>query len=165
MDAQLLARRLRRLHGNVSAPELARIYGVEISRDAWRVAGGRLVYFAECSLNPPKIVLNTEAIELTAISGQDRLGEIGRRWFTQTQIAEAVIAHELYHIFTGQSSSPESESAAREFARSFTGIPFSPLQYEAALRQANRKRLSNSSLIAHHSSLVTVLSYGLLPWH
>ncbi|MGH9848378.1 MAG: ImmA/IrrE family metallo-endopeptidase, partial [Blastocatellia bacterium] len=136
--------RLRQLHGDVSAQELARIYGVEILRDRWRVADGRLIYFAECSFDPPKITLNAEAIELAARSGSDCSAEDERRWFTQSQIAEVVIAHELYHILARQSSSPEVESAANEFARSFTGAPFSPSRYEMVLRRAGR---INSSLI------------------
>jgi hypothetical protein len=124
------------LHGDVSAQELARIYGVEILRDCWRVADGRLIYFAECSFDPPKIILNAEAIELAARLGADCSAEDERRWFTQSQVAEAVIAHELYHILARQSSAPEVESAANEFARIFTGAPFSPSRYEMVLRQA-----------------------------
>jgi hypothetical protein len=125
LDPQSLASRFRQLHGDVTASELARIYGVGISRDAWRVADGRLVYFAECWLKPPKVVLNTEAIESVARAVP------GSRWFSESQIAEVVIAHELYHLLTRRSASPEIESSAHEFAQIFTGLPFSPLQYEA----------------------------------
>jgi hypothetical protein len=119
----------------VSARELAQIYGIEISRDSWRAADGRLIYFAECSFDPPKIILNMEAIELAARLGSDCSVEDERRWFTSSQITEVVIAHELYHVLTGQSSSLEIESAANEFARIFTGAPFSPSRYEMVLRR------------------------------
>jgi hypothetical protein len=126
------------LHGDVSAQKLARTYGIEILHDRWRVADGRLIYFAECSFEPPKIILNAEAIELAARSGSDCSAEDERRWFTQSQIAEVVIAHELYHILARQSSAPEVESAANEFARIFTGAPFSLSRYEVVLRRAGR---------------------------
>ncbi len=134
-DARLLAHRLRRLHGDVSARELAQIFGIEISRDSWRVADGRLIYFAECSFDPPKIILNAEAIELVARLAADCLVEDERRWFTSSQITEVVVAHELYHILARQSSSPAVEPAANEFARIFTGTPFSPSRYEMVLRR------------------------------
>lgn len=159
-DARLLVHRLRQLHGDVSARELARIYGIEISRDSWRVADGRLIYFAECSFDPPKITLNAEAIELAARLAADCLAEDERRWFTSSQIAEAVMAHELYHVLARQSSSPEVESAANEFARIFTGAPFSPSRYEMVLRRAGR---INSSLIT--PPLGSFLIYGIFPEH
>jgi len=137
-DPRLLVDRLRQLHGDVSAQELARTYGIEILRESWRVADGRLIYFAECSFDPPKMTLNAEAIELAARAGSDCSAEDERRWFTESRIAEAVIAHELYHILARQSSAPEVESAANEFARIFTGAPFPLSRYEMVLRRAGR---------------------------
>ncbi|MGE0127231.1 MAG: hypothetical protein AB7U82_03910 [Blastocatellales bacterium] len=150
-DARELTRRLRLLHGGVSARELARILGVEISKASWRVAGGKIIYFAECSISPPKIVLNIDAIELAARSGAC-FGKWECLWFTPEQIAEVVIAHELYHILTRQSSSPEVESAAHEFARRYTGVPFSLSRYDAALKQAGKEQISSSSTSSHHIS-------------
>jgi hypothetical protein len=130
----LLSDRLRRLHGDVSASELARIYGVEVLFDAWRAADGRLIYFAECRSKPPIIILNTMAIEQAARSVPGDISEDQRHWFCQSQIAEVIIAHELYHILTQQPSSHEIESSAHEFAQNLTGIPFSPLIYESVLK-------------------------------
>jgi hypothetical protein len=123
------------LHGDVSARELAQIFGIKISHDSWRVADGRLIYFAECSFDPPEIILNAEAIELVARAGSDCSAEDERGWFAESQIAEVVVAHELYHILARQSSAPEVESAANEFARIFTGVLFSPARYEMVLRR------------------------------
>jgi hypothetical protein len=141
---------LRQLHGDVSAQELARIYGIEILRDRWRVADGRLIYFAECSFDPPKITLNAEAVELAARAGSDCSAEDERRWFTQSRIAEVVIAHELYHILARQSSEPKVEPAANEFARAFTGVPFSPTRYEMVLRRATKSERTTLGQPIHH---------------
>jgi hypothetical protein len=131
MDPKLIYDRLRRLHGKISAKELAEVYGVPISREAWQSAEGKVIYLAESSLNPPHIFLNSESIEL-AVEGGCIGGDATQ--FDRSQIEEVVIAHELYHILACQSSSPATESMAHEFAEIFTGISLS--QIEANLRRA-----------------------------
>jgi hypothetical protein len=137
--AHELADRLRLAYGCVSSRELARIHGVDIAYESWQVADGRIIYFGECSISPPRIIVNVGAIELLARMAFNRFPENERRWFTQTAIAEVVIAHELYHILTRQTSDLTVESLAHEFARRITGAPFSPAQYEVILRQSNNE--------------------------
>ena len=57
-------------------------------------------------------------------------------WFTESRIAEAVIAHELYHLITQQPSAPVVETAAHAFAEELLGLPFSPKLYETLLTTA-----------------------------
>jgi hypothetical protein len=98
---------------------------------------GRVIYLAEASLQPPRIIVNTTAIAKLAECAAQVPAE-QRPWFTARVITEVVIAHELYHILAQQASSQAVESRAHEFAQTLTGLPFSPHIYEAALKQAAR---------------------------
>ncbi len=149
---QALVRELRWRHGELPAAELARVCGVELAFDSWRVADGRVVYFAECRWRPPRIVVNTAAIELAARSAPAGLVEVERCWFSAAAITEVVIAHELYHLLARRSSSPASEAEAHEFARRLTGVPFSPLRYEQALRRVGSDQALNRAFIVQQAT-------------
>lgn len=106
--AAALALRLRQQYGDISAEELARLCGVEIVSERWEVAGGRLVYFGECTREPLRIVLNEAVLE----SAMQR-----------EHLRELVIAHELGHLLPPRPSifTPNTitESAAHAFARAW----------------------------------------------
>jgi hypothetical protein len=52
-------------------------------------------------------------------------------WFTETQIAEAVTAQQLYCLI--EPRQPSLELGAQAFTRAFTALPFSPLLYGVLL--------------------------------
>lgn len=103
--AQALARRLRQQYGGIAAEELARLHGVAIVSDRWQVAGGRVVYYGECTREPLQIVLNEAAL--------DQLAQ-------PKQMRELVIAHELGHLLLPRpsvfASATVTETAAHAFA-------------------------------------------------
>jgi hypothetical protein len=135
-EARRLAARLHAHYQTRRAEEVARAYGVEVERDQWPGMNGPLVYLAESRLRPPQIRLNTQPIaklaEWAVFVADDLAG-----WFAEAQITNVVVAHELYHIIAEQPSRPAVEAAAHAFAREFTGLPFSPLLYEAVLRETS----------------------------
>jgi hypothetical protein len=133
-DARRLAARLRSHYQTRRAEEVARAYGVEIERDQWPGVCGPFVYLAESRLRPPRIRLNTQPVAKLAEWSLFLTDELAG-WFTEAQITNVVIAHELYHVIAEQPSRPAVEMAAHAFAREFTGLPFSPLLYEAMLRE------------------------------
>jgi len=134
-DARHLARYLRLHHPRRSAGEIAQILAIQVSRDEWQVAEGRVVYLAECRLRPPQISLNTSAISKLANRLRHWAGEGEQVWFTEAQITEAAIAHELYHVLEQRPSRSATELAAHAFARELIGLPFSPLLYSALSKQ------------------------------
>lgn len=108
-----LAKSLRQQYGQISAAELARQRKIEVKSEACQMADDRIVYLAECSLDPPRIVLNSRAIEMMA----------GRFGLDLWQLTELVLAHELFHILAKQpSTSVGAEGAAHAFAQALTGI-------------------------------------------
>ncbi len=131
------AHHLRLHNGMKTAEEMAAVYGCEIVNDAWQVAEGKLVFFAECLLQPSKsgavIRVNTETVKSLANLMTNWADESSRRWFSETTINEVVIAHELYHLTERRPTATAVELAAHAFARAFTALPFSPLLYDALL--------------------------------
>jgi hypothetical protein len=132
--ARHLAARLRLHYRTRSAEEIARAYGVELLHEQWPLVCGRVVYLAESRLRPPQIKLNRQAAAKLAELGERVPGE-AQEWFGKARVTEVVIAHELYHVVAEQPSRPAVEVAAHAFARELTGLPFSPLLYEAMLRE------------------------------
>jgi hypothetical protein len=132
--ARRLAARLHAHYQTRRAEEVARAYGVEIERGQWPCLSGPFVYFAESSLRPPQIRLNTQPVAKLTEWAFFVTGDLAG-WFAEAQITNVVVAHELYHIIAEQPSRPAVEVAAHAFAREFTGLPFSPLLYEAVLRE------------------------------
>lgn len=124
--ARDLARRLRARHGAQPVRRLARLCGIEVLRQRWQVAGGRVLYFAECTRQPPRIVLNEAALENCQPDAAAQLSEI-------------IIAHELGHLLLPQPAAWDSrskyEEAAHAFAQELTGLPFHPTSYAQLLRQ------------------------------
>jgi hypothetical protein len=132
--ARRLAARLHAHYQTRRAEEVARAYGVEVGRDRWPGVSGPFVYLAESRLRPPQVRLNMQPIAKLAewaFFVPDDLAE----WLSEAQITNVIVAHELYHIIAEQHSRPAVEVAAHAFAREFTGLPFSPLLYEALLRE------------------------------
>jgi len=119
------ARGLRAQYGAQSAFVLARLCGIEVLRQSWQVAGGRVLYFAECMRQPLRIVLNEAALESYQPDEVARLSEI-------------IIAHELGHLLLPQPAAWDShskyEEAAHAFAQELTGLPFHPTYYAQLLR-------------------------------
>lgn len=127
MCARALARELRAKHGTLPPSTLAKLCGIAVQRAHWRVAAGRWLYFAECTRQPLRIVLNEAALELYA-----------PREATQgTQLSEVIIAHELGHLLLPQPAvwavHSAYEDAAHAFAQELTGLPFHPARYEQLL--------------------------------
>ena len=125
-QARRLARALRVKHGARSALRLAGWLGIEVEQQRWRVAEGRVRYFAECTRQPLRIVLNEAALELGAPD-------------EAAQLREIVIAHELGHLLLPQPAAWAKhslrEAAAHAFAQELTGWPFDPAHYEHLLRE------------------------------
>lgn len=134
-EARRLAARLHEHHGLQDAAAIAQSYGIAVVRDAWQVADGKLIYLAECTLQPPQIRLNTEAIEALAALMARWAGEGERRWFTEEMLAEAATAHELFHLLEAHAAPATVELSAHCFARAFTALPFSPLLYDVLLQR------------------------------
>ncbi|MFN0108254.1 MAG: hypothetical protein ACKVZH_05305 [Blastocatellia bacterium] len=140
-----LANRLRLRNGSKSAEEIAASYGCQIVREAWQVAEGKMVFLGEFLLHQKDggavIRVNTEATKALAVLMEQWADEPERQWFTEAKITEVVIAHELSHLVEQRPASTAVELAAHAFARAMTGLPFSPLLYNALLiRLATGKR-------------------------
>src|SRR5215510_4738528 len=73
-EARQMAHHFQMHFGTRTAADLARIYGVETTSE--RIGNGpdRLISLADCSLRPPKINLNLEAIDALARYGQSVAG-------------------------------------------------------------------------------------------
>src|SRR5262249_4048279 len=138
-EARQMAHHFQMHFGTRTAADLARIYGVETTSE--RIGNGpdRLISLADCSLRPPKINLNLEAIDALARYGQSVAGVNEKKWFAESQIIEVVTAQKLYCFFRQNSSSPPVEMAAHCFARTFSEIPFSSLFYNTLLQQTRDK--------------------------
>ncbi|MFN0087708.1 MAG: hypothetical protein ACKVX9_20120 [Blastocatellia bacterium] len=106
-----LVRRLRERHGDARPSAIAAELKIPIRYESLRVAEDRVIYFGECWFDPPRIVLNSRAIAREAARSGD----------AETEIAETVIAHELYHVLTRQPSSRTVERRAHEFAVALWG--------------------------------------------
>lgn len=137
-DARRLAARLHARHSAQHAAAIAQSYGIAVMRDAWQVAGGKLVYLAECTLQPPQISLNIETITALAELLAQWANESERRWFSEQMLAEVATAHELFHLLQPNAALPTVELAAHCFARAFTSLPFSPLLYHVLLARLAR---------------------------
>lgn len=133
-SARRRAESLRLRFGRSQAAEVARSYGVEVTSAEWETAEGRVVHLAECSLRPPRILINAAAIKTCAGAAREMSWGHEVQWFSEGEITEIATAHELYHILDRQPSSVGAELAAHAFARAFTGLPFSPLLYHELLR-------------------------------
>lgn len=138
-EARKLAEHLRLHQGRCAAAEIASRYGVEVIEDRWEVAGGKVLYLAECSLRPPRIRLNREAIEALAALMSQWATEEEQGWFTEEKLTEVTLAHELYHLLAQRPPSSAVELAAHAFARAFTGLPFSPRLYQALLARLSKR--------------------------
>ncbi len=137
-EARHLAHHLQAHFGSRRTAEIAAAYGVEVAQTRWQAAAGQVIYLGECTLQPPKINLNLDAIEALREFGQRMAGKDEKRWFSERQIGEVATAHELYHIIRQRSSSQPVELAAHAFARAFTELPFSGLLYNVLLWQLKR---------------------------
>lgn len=134
-EARRLATRLHEHHGAQGAAAIAQRYGIEVVRDAWEVAAGKLIYLAECTAQPPQIRLNTEVIEALATLMARWAGESERCWFSAEVLAEVATAHELFHLLETHAAPATAELSAHCFARAFTALPFSPLLYQVLLQR------------------------------
>lgn len=132
--ARKLAAQLHLHYQTRCAEEIAGSYGIEIKREQWPLVCGRVVYLAEAQSRPPQIRLNLAGVAKLAELADSVPPEV-REWFGEKQVTSVIIAHELYHIIAEQPSRPAVEHTAHTFAREFTGLPFSPLLYEAILRE------------------------------
>jgi hypothetical protein len=132
--ARRLAERLHLHYQTRCAEEVAEAYGIEIKREQWPLVCGRFVYLAEAQTHPPQIRLNLAGVAKLAELADSVPPEV-REWFGEKQVTGVIVAHELYHIIAEQPSRPSVELAAHTFAREFTCLPFSPLLYEAMLRE------------------------------
>jgi hypothetical protein len=116
-QARTLAESLRAQHGTVSALELAHLHGIHVGFDVWEVAAGRVLYLAECTRQPRRIVVNERALVLLSQRGQ----------LERAQLCEAAIAHELGHLLLPRpsiwASASIQEAAAHVFAEAWTGLP------------------------------------------
>ena len=118
--------------------------GCRILHEAWPEAEhsgeGKIVYLAECWFPPQHdettIRVNTDAVRSLAGLMAQWAGEAEQEWFTEAKISEVVIAHELFHVIERRPSSPRAEMEAHAFARALTGLPFSPLLYQALLARS-----------------------------
>jgi hypothetical protein len=114
--------------------QFAAACGIPIKYETLPLAFGRVIYLAEASLQPPQITVNTTAIA-ALVKAAAQMPTAQQDWFTERAITEVIIAHELYHILAQEPSSQAAELQAHEFARRFTGLPFSPCVFEAILKQ------------------------------
>jgi hypothetical protein len=137
-DARRLAARLHAHHGTQDAGAIAQSYGIAVVRNAWQTAEGKLVYLAECTLQPPQISLNIETIAALAELMAQWAPESEQRWFSEKMLAEVATAHELFHLLEPHAARATVELAAHCFARAFTALPFSPLLYHVLLARLVR---------------------------
>jgi hypothetical protein len=133
------ARRLR-VHAGESAEAVASLYGIAVERADWGRSDGRLVYFAQCTRRPPRVILNPATIARVAAFARRCAPAGARPSLSEGKIAEVVTAHELFHLIAPPANwaddRPLTELMAHSFARAFTGLPFSPLLYETLLRRS-----------------------------
>lgn len=134
-EARQQAAHLHKHFGACQTGELARFYGVEIAGERYQSGEKQVLSLAECSLQPPKINLNLDSIEILAAYGQSVADSDQMQWFTLDHITEVATAYELYHIIRRHGSSRSIEIAAHCFARAFTDTPFSSLLYHSLLQQ------------------------------
>ncbi len=139
LEASSLARRVREEHGSGSAGALAARLGVPIIEDCWQVAGGRILNLAECSLRPPEIRLNRQAIADLAVRLAARCECLPHGVPTEEDLIELAVAHELYHLLSGCASGLAVELAAHTFAREVTALPFSPEAFASLLSPHDRR--------------------------
>jgi hypothetical protein len=132
-DARRLVHQCRLRHGAKRMVEIARLYGIMVSRDDWRAAEGNMTCLAEHGGRPPKINLNMDAIRSLAGLMQNWANESEGVWFTEALVTEVAIACEFYRLIESRTSSPAAELAAHAFARAYNSIPFSPLLYQVLL--------------------------------
>lgn len=132
-NARRLVHQLKLRHGSKRAGQIAQFYGIAVLREEWQAAEGKLIYLAECAGHPPKISLNMRAIRSLADLMPHWANENELVWFTVTRLVEVATAHELCHLIEPRAASPSVELTAHAFARTFTGLPFSPLLYNALL--------------------------------
>jgi hypothetical protein len=132
-DARRLVHQCRLRHGAKRAAEIARLYGIAVSRDDWQAAKEKRICLAEHRTHPPKISLNMDAIRSLAGLMRYWANENERVWFTEALVAEVAIANEFYHLIEPRTSSPSVELAAHAFARAYISLPFSPLLYHVLL--------------------------------
>ena len=139
--ARRLAHHWRLHHEGLTPEEVAGRLGCRVLREpfhrAGQIAGGKVIYLAECYF-PPRaaeatIRVNTDAIHSLAVVMAQWANETERQWFTEVKISEVAIAHELFHLIEQRSSSALAELEAHAFARAFTALPFSPLLYNKLL--------------------------------
>lgn len=136
-DARRLSHHVRLHHGTKSAEQIVASYGGQILRDAWQVAEGKIIYFAECSIHSKTgsaiIRVNTDAIKsLTGLMAY-WASDVELEFFTEAKVDQVVIAHELFHLIEQRSLTTSVELAAHAFARALTQLPFSPLLYNTLL--------------------------------
>lgn len=135
--ARTLAQRVQAHYRTRQPAEIARAFGVEIVRERWETAAGRICYLGECTRQPPQIRLNLAALDRLIELGKSEWGEAAdaqRVWFSADRVAEVVIAHELYHLLSRHALPRAAELAAHVFARDLLALPFSPLLYETVLQ-------------------------------
>ena len=129
-----MVKELRQQYGDITARALAARLGIHVTHAVWQVAAERLLWLAECTREPLQITLNDAALERLA---RAEVAASEQCWFTRAQIAEVIIAHELFHLLTpppsGWSSSTKQENQAHAFAQRWTGLPFHPTRYEQIL--------------------------------
>ena len=134
-EGRWLANRLRLRQGERPVEEIAASYSCRIVREAYQVVENKLVYLGECLLHSTEggavIRVNTDTIRLLAETLSQWANETEQQWFSEEKIGEVVIAHELFHLIEQREHSIAVELAAHAFARALTGLPFSPLLYNA----------------------------------
>jgi len=112
--------------------DLAVFLGVVLTDAAWSAGSPALILFAETEIRSRRVTLNEAAIDEAALSLRE-LPQAGP-WRERSRIRTVVLAHELYHVASRRSGRRSAEIEAHAFARQLTGMPFSPLLYEWAVR-------------------------------
>ena len=125
-------------HPGRNAIEIAAQLGISVQKDTWEIAGGKVIYFGECSHNPSVIRLNAGIIRQLSELMNQWAGESERQWFSEDKILDVAAAHELYHLIEHHVHGPAAELGAHSFARQFTGLPFSPLLYHVLLSHLSK---------------------------
>lgn len=135
LEGQRLAERYADGLGGHTVEWLAGTLGVKVETGNWVVAEDSLMMPGECSWEPALIRVNQRIVDL--------LSKISVNAGVKCdQIRELVIAHELFHVITRQSSGRKVELAAHSFARILLGLPFSPLLLEKLLVSGDFRALS-----------------------
>lgn len=142
--ARKLARHLHEHHPSSSAIDIAPRLGIEIRRESWEVAGGRIAYLGECTVSPPLIRINTAVIgALSQLAALWEAQEMAQ-WFSARRLAEVTASHELFHMIDHLAGGASGEIAAHCFAREFNQMPFSPLLYNELLARLGGYRRHDS---------------------